>query len=1480
MMNDGLGADNADTDDAFAIVQRKKRKTDKLEGATANKEMAKNAEALEGRVSDTAERGSASAHELHGRVRAGEAVSEELRKTTETGDKSRDKDKMNTKYKREWTMLVETENVLGLHAYELIKGIEEAIGIGQLLALRPKQNKQYEATLNSEEACEKLEGGIKFGGWTINFQRLHRAEVMVSFLHLPPELPDRQIIERLIKWGVQPLLPVRRRYYPGTTVTDGTRFLRVKFPKEVVSLPYSTRFDTEDGPQYCRVIHDKQVKICRFCLSPGHVLRDCPAFKCRECLAQGHYARECTADRCPDCKRVMMRCTCSDLDEEDSSQVEEETVASAQETAPVPDVQLEEEGGETTVEGLPRGQPEPESEAVPSSRSTGRPPSVDLLREVTSEALAEQAGPSGKRLLEPEQSLRLMDFTDIPETTAETLDCVVTTAERKDNEESGEHEEVTNTDNEMVDELMSERDGFQLVSRKRKKTEKIPETEDLLTENPIDKKQEKDSETVHANDGGRDKRSGRDTTGRTYKLTGIPFRDRLISVKRLHKSEIMVSFLHLPPELPDARIIDKLINLGVTPILPLRRRYYPGTSVADGTRYVKVRFPKEVASLPYSARLDTEDGPQYCRVLHDRQVKICRLCMSPGHVLRECPAFKCRECLEQGHYARDCTANKCPDCKRAMMRCTCVDSEEDKLSAEGGETVTVPAVPRPMAEVGPKRVLPVSSQEEDSQSDAGMELPCAQPVAVVALSPGSSDVEITDSADVVERAAAAGLFFPETEPDRGGEQDTVEHENCFDNGLQTLAELKECGPQQNELVVAELPQKQKKVTVKKKKKAFVNLPGALKKQERPSGKRLLEPEQSLRLMDFTDIPETTAESLDCVVTTAERKDNEESGEHEEVTNTDNEMVDELMSERDGFQLVSRKRKKTEKIPETEDLLTENPIDKKQEKDSETVHANDGGRDKRSGRDTTGRTYKHSEEDKLSAEGGETVTLPAVPRPVAEVGPKRVLPVSSQEEDSQSDAGMELPCAQPVAVVALSPGSSDVEVTDSADVVERAAAAGLFFPETEPDRGGQQDTVEHENLTTAERKDNEESGEHEEVTNTDNEMVDELMSERDGFQLVSRKRKKTEKIPETEDLLTENPIDKKQEKDSETVHANDGGRDKRSGRDTTGRTYKLTGITFRDRLISVKRLHKSEIMVSFLHLPPELPDARIIDKLINLGVTPILPLMRRYYPGTSVADGTRYVKVRFPKEVASLPYSARLDTEDGPQYCRVLHDRQVKICRLCMSPGHVLQECPAFKCRECLEQGHYARDCTANECPDCKRAMMRCTCVDSEEDKLSAEGGETVTLPAVPRPVAEVGPKRVLPVSSQEEDSQSDAGMELPCAQPVAVVALSPGSSDVEVTDSADVVERAAAAGLFFPETEPDRGAQQDTVEHENCFDNGLQTLAELKECGPQQNELVVAELPQKQKKVTVKKKKKAVVNLPGALKKQESRRGRLMGQDE
>lgn len=178
--------------------------------------------------------------------------------------------------RREWTVLIGSEDIIGFKVMTLPREIETVIGHGASLALWQRHDKNYKATLDSEEPCVKLVGGLKYKGQTMEVKRLHRTEFLVSFLHLPPDVTDEVILGHLARWGVIPVLPVRRRYYPGTRVTDGTRFLKVRFPKDIVALPYSARFDTADGPQYCRLIHDNQVKTCRFCMSPGHLFRDCP----------------------------------------------------------------------------------------------------------------------------------------------------------------------------------------------------------------------------------------------------------------------------------------------------------------------------------------------------------------------------------------------------------------------------------------------------------------------------------------------------------------------------------------------------------------------------------------------------------------------------------------------------------------------------------------------------------------------------------------------------------------------------------------------------------------------------------------------------------------------------------------------------------------------------------------------------------------------------------------------------------------------------------------------------------------------------------------------------------------------------------------------------------------------------------------------------------------------------------------------------
>ena len=112
---------------------------------------------------------------------------------------------------------------------------------------------------------------------------------------------------------------------------------------------------------------------------------------------------------------------------------------------------------------------------------------------------------------------------------------------------------------------------------------------------------------------------------------------------------------------------------------------WPGTRVVEGTRFVKVKFTDTVKSLPYSTRFDTEMGAQYFRVIHDRQVKVCRMCIQPGHIVRECPEFRCRNCGGQGHYARECDQwePKCKKCGKKESNCVCKGGEGKRVARLG-----------------------------------------------------------------------------------------------------------------------------------------------------------------------------------------------------------------------------------------------------------------------------------------------------------------------------------------------------------------------------------------------------------------------------------------------------------------------------------------------------------------------------------------------------------------------------------------------------------------------------------------------------------------------------------------------------------------------------------------------------------------------------------------------------------------------------
>lgn len=225
--------------------------------------------------------------------------------------------KQRADYLKEATVVLDLKGNKEVKAMDIIKVVSEKIGFGKLLAVRPKYGEEYELTVEGAELCDVLLDGMEIKGQFFEIRRLEVKEHMVSFLHLPAYLEDEVIENKLKFWGVNPMTKIKRRVYPGTNIADGTRYVKVKFPKEVTSLPYSAKFETADGAQYFRVIHDGQEKLCRMCMQPGHIFRDCPDFKCFECFEQGHFAKDCKADKCLDCGKVFMRCDCESEHEEE-----------------------------------------------------------------------------------------------------------------------------------------------------------------------------------------------------------------------------------------------------------------------------------------------------------------------------------------------------------------------------------------------------------------------------------------------------------------------------------------------------------------------------------------------------------------------------------------------------------------------------------------------------------------------------------------------------------------------------------------------------------------------------------------------------------------------------------------------------------------------------------------------------------------------------------------------------------------------------------------------------------------------------------------------------------------------------------------------------------------------------------------------------------------------------------------------------------
>ena len=85
----------------------------------------------------------------------------------------------------------------------------------------------------------------------------------------------------------------------------------------------------------------------------------------------------------------------------------------------------------------------------------------------------------------------------------------------------------------------------------------------------------------------------------------------------------------------DAVIEMILRSMKVELLSPIKRRFSSGTTIADRTRYAKVKLPDTINSFPNTIKFQKE----YYRCIHNGQMKVCSLCYSSEHLFRACLQF-------------------------------------------------------------------------------------------------------------------------------------------------------------------------------------------------------------------------------------------------------------------------------------------------------------------------------------------------------------------------------------------------------------------------------------------------------------------------------------------------------------------------------------------------------------------------------------------------------------------------------------------------------------------------------------------------------------------------------------------------------------------------------------------------------------------------------------------------------------------------
>ncbi|ESO90418.1 hypothetical protein LOTGIDRAFT_65409, partial [Lottia gigantea] len=216
------------------------------------------------------------------------------------------------RYAKENTVKVNAVDLKKVFMINFIEAAERCIGEGSVFACVPRPPNSIEITLNSVENAMRLcEEGLTIDNDNYSVELCFSKNTVVSIFNLPSHIDDNVITDKLEQYKIEIVDKVVRHYYKQRPdVADGTRHVKCTFPPNFHSLPWAMQFDTPDGPQTFKVVHNNQSKVCFKCLSPDHEKKECPKIQCRKCKVYGHMAFKCETSKCDKCGKYVTLCGC------------------------------------------------------------------------------------------------------------------------------------------------------------------------------------------------------------------------------------------------------------------------------------------------------------------------------------------------------------------------------------------------------------------------------------------------------------------------------------------------------------------------------------------------------------------------------------------------------------------------------------------------------------------------------------------------------------------------------------------------------------------------------------------------------------------------------------------------------------------------------------------------------------------------------------------------------------------------------------------------------------------------------------------------------------------------------------------------------------------------------------------------------------------------------------------------------------------